>query len=131
MRLVLVTVLLGCILTVAGCGANPENKTPAPVPPSAVSAATAIPVAAGSQLQVQAQDTVIILTWGPLAGAHGYFVYRDGSTQPLMTLPVSGTMYQDIGLTNGRTYTYTIAPVGADGKVGSPSAPVMVAPKSH
>jgi hypothetical protein len=136
MKLGVVGGILGCILFLAACGSSPATKTPAPSQPTTLGAATSVPVtapamsAAGSKLSADAKDTVIVLTWTPVGGASGYFVYRDASPTPLNAKPLTGTTYQDIGLTNGRTYTYTVAPVGPDGKAGSPSAPVTAVPKS-
>jgi hypothetical protein len=48
--------------------------------------------------------------------ANGYFVYRDGNDAALNSVRVTDTQYVDIGLTNGRAYTYTVAPVGKDGR---------------
>lgn len=69
-------------------------------------------------LKAEASDTVVTLTWQPIQGATGYFVHRDGGRDPLNLKPITKTLYQDIGLSNGRTYTYTVAPVigGAEGK---------------
>jgi hypothetical protein len=66
----------------------------------------------------EAGDTVVTLTWQAAPGATGYFVYRDGARNPLNLKPITETRYQDIGLSDGRTYTYTVAPVigGAQGQ---------------
>ncbi|MGB8644259.1 MAG: fibronectin type III domain-containing protein [Anaerolineae bacterium] len=144
MKLGLVGGVLGCILFAVACGNSPATGTPAPSQPATISAvttvvgaATATPIpapavsAAGLQIHAEARDTAITLTWTPVSGTGGYFVYRDGSPTPLNTQPITGTTFQDIGLTNGRTYTYTVAPAGPDGKAGAPSAPVQAAPQSH
>lgn len=82
-------------------------------------------------LTAQPGDTVVDLKWQPIAGARGYFVFRDGSSTPLNPTPIVETRFQDIGLTNGRTYTFTIAPVNQDGKTGSRSPSIQATPKSH
>ena len=82
-------------------------------------------------LTAQPADTTVTLTWQPIEGASGYFVYRDRSEVPLNVTPITGTQYEDIGLTNGRVYTYTVAPVGKDGRAGKHSAEATVLPKSN
>jgi len=63
----------------------------------------------------QALDTVIKLTWPPVVGATGYLVYRDGNATPLTPKPVTGSTFEDIGLTNGRTYSYVVVSTDATG----------------
>jgi fibronectin type 3 domain-containing protein len=84
-----------------------------------------------SALTAQPADTTVTLTWQPIDGASGYFVYRDRSDAPLNATPVTATSYEDIGLTNGKVYTYTIAPAGAGAQAGKHSAEVTVSPKSN
>jgi hypothetical protein len=81
------------------------------------------------QVVAQPGDTVVDLTWQPIVGARGYFVFRDNSSIPLNPTPMTDTHFQDIGLTNGRTYTYAIAPVNQDGQSGPHSNPIQVTPK--
>ncbi len=125
-------VLLGCIVFAVACESNPPASTPTPLPTTAAATAVATVVptpAAALLLSAEAKDTFINLSWTALGGASGYLVYRDGNANPLTVKPITTTTYQDIGLTNGRMYTYTVAPVGADGSVGARSAPVAAAPK--
>ena len=82
-------------------------------------------------LTAQPADTTVTLTWQPLEGSSGYFVYRDRSDVPLNLTPITGTQYEDIGLTNGRAYTYTIAPAGEGMQAGKHSAEVTVSPRSN
>lgn len=82
-------------------------------------------------LTAQPADTLVTLTWRPIEGASGYFVYRDRSEVPLNATPITGTQYEDIGLTNGRTYTYTVAPAGEGTQAGKHSAAVTVSPRSN
>lgn len=51
-------------------------------------------------------NTQINLSWTAVTGAITYNVYRNGSS---IATNVSGTTYNDTGLTLGTTYTYTIA----------------------
>jgi hypothetical protein len=80
-----------------------------------------------SPVKADAGDTVVTLTWQPVGDATGYFVHRDGDRDPLNVKPIAETSYMDIGLTNGRVYTYTVAPV-IGGIEGSSLPPVHVAP---
>jgi fibronectin type 3 domain-containing protein len=91
------------------------------------------PVVAPSNegLTAQPGDTVVNLTWQPASGARGYFIYRDNSATPLNPTPITDTRFQDIGLTNGRTYTYDIAAVNQDGQTGPRSTPITATPKSR
>lgn len=52
----------------------------------------------------------------------GYRIYRNGSNTPVAT--VSGTTYQDTGLTASTTYTYTVAAFDAAGNASAQSSPV-------
>jgi|GEM_PF-4089636 hypothetical protein len=80
-------------------------------------------------LTAQPGDTIVDLQWQPIAGARGYFIFRDNGSLPLNPTPTTDTHWQDIGLTNGRTYTYTIAPVNQDGQAGPRSHPIQVTPR--
>jgi len=82
-------------------------------------------------LRAEPADTVIRLSWQPVPGARGYFVFRDNSSTPLNPTPLAEARFEDIGLTNGRTYTYTVTAVNPDGQMSTPSAPIQAAPKSR
>ena len=114
-----------------------NNQTPAPTPTPAVppigatflpTLASSINTAAGG-LSAEAQDTVIKLTWQAVPSASGYFVYRDGNAQPLNLRPIAETTFTDIGLTNDRTYTYTVAAVDSSNQPGPKSSPITASPK--
>jgi hypothetical protein len=136
------------------CSFTPE-PTPTPVPPTATAttaatsapgktpgAGTAVPgttpgagttpgvPGAPAGLAAEPDDTVVHLSWSPFAGAAGYFVYRDGGQDPLNPTPITETAYDDIGLTNGRAYTYTVAVADAAGQSGPLSAPITAVPHS-
>ena len=49
---------------------------------------------------------------------------------PLNPTPITETTYEDIGLTNGRPYTYPVAAADASGQAGPMSTPIEAAPKS-
>lgn len=130
------------LLGASGCRANPP---PQPSPPPATAAPEASPLAsvppataapatsalAVVNLKAEPADTVIRLSWQPVPGARGYFVFRDNSSTPLNPTPLAEARFEDIGLTNGRTYTYTVALVNPDGQMGAPSAPIQAMPKSR
>ncbi|UZR28800.1 glycosyl hydrolase family 18 protein [Methylococcus mesophilus] len=52
----------------------------------------------------------------------GYHVYRDG----VLVASVTGTDFQDSGLTPGTQYSYAVAAYDSTGREGPPSAPVIV-----
>lgn len=83
------------------------------------------------QVRADPGDTVIALKWQAVAGASGYSVYRDGNSVPLNPVAITETRYEDIGLSNGRTYTYAVAIVDAAGKPGVRLPEITVAPKSR
>jgi hypothetical protein len=74
----------------------------------------------GTRLPVHARvgDTIIELTWIPPERLEvaGYRVYRAGSDRPIHGQRLlSRPSFLDIGLSNGRTYTYIVTAVLADG----------------
>lgn len=71
------------------------------------------------------------LSWGPSNGASGYLVYRDQSATPLVPTPTSDTSFEDIGLTNGRAYSYVVAALDASGAELARTPAVSATPKSH
>jgi len=83
-----------------------------------------------SPVKAEAGDTVVTLTWQPVGGATGYFVHRDGGRDPLNTKAITATQYIDIGLTDGRTYTYTVAPI-ISGTEHAQLPPVQAIPVSR
>ncbi|MBL0388091.1 hypothetical protein JJB07_15845 [Tumebacillus sp. ITR2] len=62
----------------------------------------------------KAGDAQATLTWTASNGAESYNVYRDGVK--INTKPVTETSYSDAGLTNGKSYTYSVTTVNADGE---------------
>lgn len=120
-----------------------EPSAVAPITPTATATVAPVPAAQPTspaanatlapqlQLTAESKDTIIVLSWTGGDDAGGYFVYRDGNADPLTDKPLTTTTYQDIGLTNGRSYTYTVAVVSADGTIGARSAPVTAVPKSQ
>ncbi len=80
-------------------------------------------------LRGDAGDTEVTLTWPAMVGASGYFVYRDGNEAPLNAVAVMDTRFEDIGLTNGRVYSYAVAPADKDGRAGAHTVSVAVTPK--
>jgi fibronectin type 3 domain-containing protein len=82
-------------------------------------------------LEAAPNNTFITLTWSPIAGAAGYQIFRDDADRPLTAELIADTRYQDIGLTNGRTYRYRVVAVSADGAALAESASVEAAPTSR
>ena len=81
-------------------------------------------------LRAEVGDTVVTLTWQPVQGATGYLVRRDNGRDPLNAKAITATQYLDIGLTDGRTYTYTVAPI-ISGTEGAQLPPVQAIPVSR
>ena len=71
-------------------------------------------------------DTVVMLSWNAVADATLYRVYRDGATNPLIS--ISSTSYTDTGLSNGTSYDYSVRAVNASGREGQPSEAVTAMP---
>jgi hypothetical protein len=122
-------VLLALLLLAAGIAAFvlPSHDTgpgPGPLPPQPTSVAH-------GPLKAEPGDTVVTLSWEPVAGAASYFIYRDGSNVPLNPTAIAETRYTDIGLSNGRTYTYTVGILNAAGKPSANLPQIAVAPKSR
>lgn len=65
---------------------------------------------------MQVSDTVIRLTWPAQPGARGYFVFRDGAARPLNFEALTALAYDDIGLSNSRVYSYSVAVADAQGQ---------------
>ena len=84
-------------------------------------------VGASGQVKAEPLDTGIRLQWPPVPGAQGYLIYRDGYTEPLNLTLIQDTQYEDIGLTTGRAYTYTVSAVDQAGQVLRRSAEVSAA----
>jgi hypothetical protein len=128
-----VILALGLLISIAGCRGNPTppaSPSPQP-PPRPATAAPATSTVAGLQLEAESGDTVVHLSWQPVPGAQGYFIFRDNQSTPLNLAPIAATRFDDIGLTNGRTYRYTVAAVQAVGQLGVRSAPVEAVPASR
>ena len=124
-------------LAMAACAPTPTPSPTVPPPPTPTATvastatprpATPVPSPAATGLTLLATDTVIRLTWPAQPGARGYFVFRDGATQPLHPDALTTPTYEDIGLTNARVYSYSIAIADAQGKPGSIFASGNAAP---
>lgn len=152
-----VPLLVICVLVSCVCIQPPEPGTPTPPPtatvtliPASTAATTIAPMpttatiptltptngpagpgfgfgGASGQVGAEPLDTAIRLRWTPVPGAQGYLIYRDGYSEPLDAAPIQDTTYDDIGLTTGRVYSYTVAAVDPTGQVIWRSAEVAAA----
>jgi parallel beta-helix repeat protein len=87
---------------------------------TAAVSATPLPAvpAAPTGLVASPGDTQVSLTWSPVAGATGYVVTKNGSALTTTT----STLYVATGLTNGTSYTFTVAATNVAGTSASASA---------
>src|SRR5690348_15331866 len=96
--------VLAAAITLAGCSDN--NNNPTTLQPPTNLAVT------------QTNATTAHLTWTAASGATGYLIQRATADNPtaftqLGTGPVTGTAYDDTGLTAGVNYVYEAASVSA------------------
>ena len=70
-------------------------------------------------------ENSVSLTWAAVEGAAGYTVYRDGSKVGT----AGATSFNDSGLANSTTYTYTVATLNSANVEGAKSSPVSVKTK--
>jgi hypothetical protein len=100
-RTLLLSGLMLAATLVAGCGSDTTQPTPLGTP---VGLATA-----------QLSLTSIRITWTAVAGATSYRLERASAQQPGVFTPVGGTLtgtsYDDTGLTAGVAYSYHVAAV--------------------
>lgn len=68
-----------------------------------------------------ATDTSMAISWGSVAGAAGYHVYRGAAR--VTTAAVTATTFTDTGLAPATTYSWTVAAVDGAGAEGARSAP--------
>lgn len=119
LAILLVVGIPAFLLFNGGSGNTPKAATTPTVAASLPTQTIAPSSTAVSQaLTGEGGDTTVTLKWAAIPGAASYNVYRDNSTTPLNADPLTTTQYQDVGLTNGRIYTYTIAAVDSAGKEG-------------
>jgi len=69
-------------------------------------------------------DTTVSLSWGVVAHATGFNVYRDGTKATSGPVPV--TSLTDTNLSPGTTYSYTVKAIDSTGAEGAASNPLMV-----
>jgi fibronectin type 3 domain-containing protein len=127
LALLLVVGIPTFLLLNGGSGNTPKAVTTPTVAASLPTQTTGPNSTAVSQaLTGEGGDTTVALRWQAIPGAVSYNVYRDSSTTPLNADPLTATQYQDVGLTNGRIYTYTIAAVDSTGKEGQTLPTIQV-----
>ena len=101
---------------------NPPPKTPPAGLPPSPAGLTAAPQWENSCPVCKVAMAHIVLYWDSVGSAKSYRLYRDGV---LIQSGVKGTAYQDMAITSGEAYTYTVSSVSAVGE-GPQSAPVKV-----
>ena len=127
LALLLVVGVPAFLLLNGGSGNTPKTATTPTVAASLPTQTTGPKsIAVGQALTGEGGDTTVTLRWQPIPGAVSYNVYRDNSTTPLNADPLNTTQYQDVGLTNGRIYTYTIAAIDSSGKEGQTLPTIQV-----
>lgn len=124
LALILLLAIGGGLFLVLRPTAQPE---PNPGPSNALITPTTSTAGGNGPVKAEPGDTIVTLTWEPVENATGYFVHRDGARDPLNVKAIQETRYMDIGLTNGRVYTYTVSPV-LGGVEGAAMPAVQAAP---
>ena len=155
MRTTLSVLVLVGVLLATGCGSGPaqakqatatpvSSATPAPSasatlvpvqqatpPPVVTEPAVVTPAPPSLEVTAQGLDTVVKLAWQPWPGASGYLVHRDGASLPLNPTPIAETSFEDIGLTNGRAYSYVVIAVDQVGGEVARSAEIKASSRSQ
>ena len=100
------------------------TRTLVPVPPPPASAPGGVNAVPG--------NAKVILTWAPVAGAAGYRVFRgaNGRWAPAPIATTTGTTHTSYSLTNGTTYSFTVAAYtkGGNGPLSLTVAATPLAP---
>jgi len=71
-------------------------------------------------------NSACYIGWSVVAGATGYFIYRDGVKISTVISPWPSVVYGDGGLTPGVSYTYNVTSVGSSGNEGPQSETLTV-----
>ncbi len=101
--------------------------TPAPVNSGCAGAPTAAPT-----LTLEGQDRAISLTWTLVPDATSYRIYRGDGIDPcemgkVLVAETSDLTYLDAGLQNGRSYSYSVMPVGSNAACTGPMSACVAA----
>ena len=118
-----IAVLLPGLVALYGCGASTSEDTTAPA--ASRNADTAAPSTPSGLSLKAVSDSQIDLSWSASTdnvGVAGYRVYRDAV--PLVTLG-DVTTYQNTGLTEDQTYSYSVEALDAAGNVSVQSTAVI------
>ena len=118
-----IAVLLPGLVGLYGCGASTSEDTTTPA--ASRNADTSAPSTPSGVTLKAVSDSQIDLSWSASTdnvGVAGYRVYRDAV--PLVTLG-EVTTYQNTGLSEDQTYSYTVEAVDAAGNVSTQSTAVI------
>ncbi|HXH85588.1 MAG TPA: fibronectin type III domain-containing protein, partial [Nitrospira sp.] len=90
------------------------------------------PAEPANLMVVENLDTRLLLQWdrNTEQSVVSYYVYRNGNNVPLATVnqvPSGQVSYQDLALTDGPIYTYTVKAVDQRGQQSNPSDPASAA----
>lgn len=109
---------------------SPTGESAPSAEVSATAAAGPVLPAAPRNVSAAAGNGRVDLSWAAVNGALSYTVKRSSEVQGQYTevaAGLTGTSYTDAGLTNNKTYYYTVTAVNAAGE-GTPSQPQAAAP---
>lgn len=95
-------------ITLAGCGGG---EGPTPTSPT-------YPTGKPSGIKVTAGDESATISWNPVPGASGYYVYISENGVDFSKYhryPITNTTFQIFNLINGNTYYFAVTAVGSNG----------------
>ncbi len=126
MRMAVLATMIGTLVLAAACGSG------TPAGDNTNSTTTPAPLAAPTNVTIQAGDAQATLSWDAVAGATSYTIFWNttGSVTAVDTAIADATTpYTHTGLTNGMTSYYAVAAVNAAG-LGDLSQEVSATPQA-